>query len=331
MTKLISNLNKLVPNIRPIKLRGRTVINADLLRDRTRRFFKNEKFDSRFIALITKIRANNDSFWRSIDRRTIIDTTNFTDVSNYINKMIRYTNSHIEDWYDGIKPDYLQFEWINATEKDYVVYQNNLKIANLYKNLDIKIDNPHNLPYNINYKTWGKILLENKNELIIRDELRERTYTIRFLRDLVEIQMNTKYNIYYFEDVIITTAPIYQFKRIFIKNNSNYEYFYENNQLILKIIDKKVNTLQPIKKDIKYNCNIITLDIETIVINNKHIPYLICFYDGKDKYSFYLSDYASEKEMFKACIESLLKPKYSGFSVYAHNLSHFDGIFLFNE
>ena len=35
--------------------------------------------------------------------------------------------------------------------------------------------------------------------------------------------------------------------------------------------------------------------------------------------------------MIKACIKSLLIPKYSGFIIYAHNLSHFDGIFLFNE
>ena len=136
MTKLLKNL---IPNIRSIKLRGRTVINADLLRDKTRRFFKNEKFNSRYIALITKIRASNESFIRSIDRRTIIDTNSFDDVTKYINKMILYTNCHIEDWYDGLKPDYLQFEWLDATEKDYVVYQNNQIISKLYKNLDINV------------------------------------------------------------------------------------------------------------------------------------------------------------------------------------------------
>ena len=60
------------PNQRIIKLRN-SVVNADLLRDKIRRFIRSEKFTSRYISLITKISANNGSFWRSIDRRTILD------------------------------------------------------------------------------------------------------------------------------------------------------------------------------------------------------------------------------------------------------------------
>jgi hypothetical protein len=34
--------------------------------------------------------------------------------------------------------------------------------------------------------------------------------------------------------------------------------------------------------------------------------------------------------MLKDVINSLLKPKYSGYNIYIHNFSNFDGIFLLN-
>src|SRR5260221_573321 len=57
-------------------------------------------------------------------------------------------------------------------------------------------------------------------------------------------------------------------------------------------------------------------------------PYLICFYDGKNFYYFYLSDYNSVEEMMLNCLKSILIRKYKGYSVYAHNLAKFDIIFL---
>ena len=76
----------------------------------------------------------------------------------------------------------------------------------------------------------------------------------------------------------------------------------------------------------------ITLDIETQTINNELIPFTVCFYDGllrSTKQSFYLTDYKNSEEMLLDVIESLLKRKYNGYNVYCHNLSSFDGIFLF--
>ena len=92
-----------------IKLHKNTVVNSDFLNDRIRRFLRNTKFDSKFISLIIKISANSNSFWRTIDRRTIINIENKDDINNYISKLIRYTNTHIEDWYNSLKPEYLHF------------------------------------------------------------------------------------------------------------------------------------------------------------------------------------------------------------------------------
>lgn len=150
-----------------MKLQRKTVVYSSFLSDRIRRFVRNTSFDSRYISLIIKISANNGSFWRCIDRRTIIDLENRDDVTNYINKLIRYTNSNIEDWYNGLNPEYLHFQWINATEKDYIIYKNNIKISKLYKKLDIKIDKPYNFPFNEDYSTWGSSVTVHADETVI--------------------------------------------------------------------------------------------------------------------------------------------------------------------
>ena len=83
---------------------------------------------------------------------------NREDVTNYINRLIRYTNGHIEDQYNGLNPEYLHFEWIKAKQTDYIVYQNNLKISKLY-----------NFPFNVDYFTRGTCVTEGVNETIIRN------------------------------------------------------------------------------------------------------------------------------------------------------------------
>jgi hypothetical protein len=65
-------------------------------------------------------------------------------------------------------------------------------------------------------------------------------------------------------------------------------------------------------------------------------PYCSSIYDGKNFKTIYITDYenkfSSIEEQSKALlIDSilyLLKPKYSGFKVYIHNFSYFDGIFI---
>ena len=52
-------------------------------------------------------------------------------------------------------------------------------------------------------------------------------------------------------------------------------------------------------------------------------------YDGSTYETFYLTDYEMEQDkLLKASIDYLWKPCYNGYSIYAHNLSHFHGTFL---
>lgn len=64
-----------------------------------------------------------------------------------------------------------------------------------------------------------------------------------------------------------------------------------------------------------------TLDIETVVKNGIHIPFLYSFYDGKESFSFM---YTAPYDLLR----TILQPKYKGYTFFAHNLSRFDSIFL---
>jgi DNA polymerase type B, organellar and viral len=76
------------------------------------------------------------------------------------------------------------------------------------------------------------------------------------------------------------------------------------------------------------------MDIETIKSNsNKLLPYLICAYNGTNHISSYaklVNGIIDQKELFNSFITQLLTffGKGKVLTVYAHNLSNFDGVFL---
>jgi hypothetical protein len=69
------------------------------------------------------------------------------------------------------------------------------------------------------------------------------------------------------------------------------------------------------------------MDLETKSIGGCLTPYCVSTFDGKQAYSFYITDYDSSEEMLKASINFILRRKYNGHRVYLHNFSYFDGIF----
>jgi hypothetical protein len=75
------------------------------------------------------------------------------------------------------------------------------------------------------------------------------------------------------------------FKRVI----DNYTYYIKNNEIVLKIKILPTKFLSKLKIKNNYELeedqNIITFDIETLLINNIHKPYLYSMYDGKETYS----------------------------------------------
>jgi len=183
------------------------------------------------------------------------------------------------------------------------------------------------LPLNNNYSSWGEVKVRYDSLLIVQDfKDKSKTYHIDYTdrnvkRALVDIKIDGVTRLS-FEDQFNTSDLIR-------KINSS-EYIIRNNTIILKKNSFKVETLKTIKADKKIVKNFITLDIETTVKNREHIPYCICYYDGEEKYSFYVTDFQDYDDMLNNAISSLLRSKYSGYQIYVHNLSNFDGVFLLN-
>ena len=105
----------------------------------------------------------------------------------------------------------------------------------------------------------------------------------------------------------------------------------------IKVLRKKLLNAKPFRKEQlskSLDSNFITMDIETVKVENKISPYLICAYNGEN----FITSYANEslvglvqqKDLFNNFINKLLTffNGRSNLTIYAHNLSGFDGIFL---
>ena len=101
-----------------------------------------------------------------------------------------------------------------------------------------------------------------------------------------------------------------------------------------RILTQKQLNAKPIKNlavDTELDNNFITMDMETKNELGKLIPYLICAYNGKDYITSYANESLDQKALFSSFINQLVTFFNKGnntITVYAHNLSGFDGIFL---
>jgi hypothetical protein len=100
-----------------------------------------------------------------------------------------------------------------------------------------------------------------------------------------------------------------------------------------RVLTKKQLNAKPFRKlctDSKLNNKFVTMDIETIKIDSKLSPYLICAYNGIDYITSYANKSLDQKSLFNSFINQLLDffKKDNVLVVYAHNLSGFYGIFL---
>jgi len=101
-----------------------------------------------------------------------------------------------------------------------------------------------------------------------------------------------------------------------------------------RVLSKKLiptKTFRKLSTDKELNSNFITMDIETITKNNQITPYLICAYNGSDYITSYANNLLDQKDLFNSFITQLFSffiKSTNTITVYAHNLSGFDGIFL---
>lgn len=174
------------------------------------------------------------------------------------------------------------------------------------------------LPSNMQYASWGTTVSESYTNLIVRLENIEQQNVI-LVWDKVENKLTLSGFPFTFCDSL---TPDGLLKRSF---SDGTVFYIKSGHVVLKTklikteFMKKLDVVKPLKP-----FNAATLDIETVVQNGRHVPYLFSFFDGVKSYSFCESD---AKGLFK----TMLMSKYRGKTVYAHNLSRFDVVFLFKE
>lgn len=99
--------------------------------------------------------------------------------------------------------------------------------------------------------------------------------------------------------------------------------------IFIKPYSSTTSKNQPVANSRKF---ILTLDLETRrhpgALSDGRLEVISSsIYDGKDFTTHYLLDYNNEAAMLQAIVKTLTS--YNGYSLYIHNFSRFDGIFLF--
>ena len=170
------------------------------------------------------------------------------------------------------------------------VIKKNIKYQNYYKN---------KLPIAMIPEDYGLVLNKiNNNYTISIDTSRGQGLSVR-ARAIIIINVKregdkTINHVKYFKDnnlLFTWTDTIECFtKKKFIRRIGKSILYYEDGDLTLYTIIKKTRAMLPKKigKNNNLNHKFITMDLETVSINNILVPYLLCWYNGKKAYSYFL-------------------------------------------
>jgi hypothetical protein len=281
-----------------------------------------------------------NQFWKSIESKLNNNNHMFILFKvKYVNKefstigKVQRINKNDKQWYFDFILENMKFksEYYNETQIESFIFSFGFK-EGMIKNKDNLIINVlfqnyknNNLPISVNPMDYGRLIIKNKIESGVNYIIQnDKGLTINF-------NQFEKYNeIEFFKSgiSIIKFTDILTNKNSFLIKIDNKSFYFENNKQILLTSEIKTKFISKTAKAKKLTNNFIVLDIETFVQDQTLIPYLICFYDGKNTYSFGLWDYNSVEMMINDCLKSIFIRKYNGYNVYIHNLGKFDIIFL---
>jgi hypothetical protein len=131
-----------------------------------------------------------------------------------------------------------------------------------------------------------------------------------------------------FTDLVYYNKEDYELIRKFDNNilyikNSNIQFI--ENELTSKLIQKK-------KRSFSYDDKYITFDIECYLESknenvSQFIPYSCKWYTQNDSKFYYTEEFTSWEEMVIKSFKDI-KSKYNNYTIYVHNLSNFDSIFI---
>ena len=301
-------------------------------------FLSQINSDNQFISVLVNVKQADGQYFTIGPRfpLAIKDTKAVADYIEYLDSK----HATLGERYYVVEPVNIIFNYTFVDSSDYqhsktLLYGRTIASENL-KKLNLIDEKPANLPLNNDYSTWGKIERSSSNVLKIKQknlngslENSNRNISIHLADKFTKvIEIYTKSNILLNKVIDKITNPFgNEFIRqvgdkfYHIKNNTVY-FMYENLYLDYQTINK-ARTAK------KFNLNMLTLDIETYKNkDNTMSVYCASIYDGKNCFSFYLNDFSTINELMKALLKKLFSREYSQKTIYMHNSSNFDLIFL---
>nr|YP_009710628.1 DNA polymerase type B [Amanita brunnescens]QFZ98577.1 DNA polymerase type B [Amanita brunnescens] len=199
------------------------------------------------------------------------------------------------------------------------------------KDIQYQTNYHYNFPLTCNLLEYGKLIRQIDNLYIIS---LYKTNNVLFItknkngtENHIDFYKNGELMFKWVDTIInetIFTRKIGKKTYTYVKNLDTNKY-----ELKLLTVKKPAKYFYKLEKDLKIDNKIITMDIETMIIENKHIPYLLSWYDGTNIHSYYLTDYENNIElMISKAIRDLCIRKYKNYKVYIHNFANFDLMFL---
>ena len=277
-----------------------------------------------------------NKFWNSIENEFKIDN------HMVILFKIKYNNGELSSigkvqrlnlsdkkWYIDFILENMEFksEYYNETQIDSFIFSYGFKLGkienkdNLNKKVLLHNYKSFNIPISMEPNDYGRIIIQNELNYIIHDN-QGQTINLNKFEGYNEVEIfKSGISLVKFKDIFIN-------KNRFLREIDNKKFYFENGNQILFTNEIKTKFISKLQKTKNLINNFITLDIETYIDDNTLIPYLLCFYDGKNSYSFGLWDYETVEMMILDCLKSIFIRKYNGYNVYIHNMAKFDIIFL---
>jgi hypothetical protein len=311
-----------------IKLSNPTLITKDLLKINVNKFW-NEKMshldDNYHVLLILRLKFENNQMITASTLKKI-DKTNKIDIIEYLFDRISVSN----EAYSSTLIKSIIFSYgIREGKIDHSI--NEISVSNIDTKFQLYYNNKLPIVNTGIPSEYGKILSENNDHYFINVSNKifivlksliinnQQVNKIKFIKNGREVNNWT--------DTVIGKNSI-------IREIGKSIYYYENKELILVKVIKKSKPIEKINVNKSLDSRIITMDLETILIDNVHVPYLLSWFDGNTTNSYFiesLDPVTIEFEilrMIKDAIEDICIRKYKNYKVYFHNFSKFDGYFL---
>jgi hypothetical protein len=275
--------------------------------------------DNIHLLLLVKVQFNTG------DMRTLSDmrAVNFIDQDLFTNFLIARLGILADNYKDTpfseiiftyvVKDGVADDERALLSEQEYHVFQYS------YNNMQIPLTNKPS--------EYGKIVMQyddgGKTKYGITSD--DRTYFIESDGVSNEVHIPKPIDLKWTDTKLSDTM----FKREIMKDTL----YVKDGQIILK--EKQLNAkpfkVEKLDTELDNNSSFMTIDIETVLIDNKQVPYLICGYSNNQYIHSFATDLTDDaiKTMFNKFISQLLSPKFKDVKyIYAHNFSGFDGILL---